>query len=446
MPMWAMREFTGWGRVLRASSAAARPERQAQVPVLFGSREGGTLIPFGAGRSYGDAALNGGGRVILSERLDRMLELDEASCSLEVEAGVPMGYAMDLLLQRGFMLPVVPGTGFATFGGGLANDVHGKNHHRVGSFGDHVLWFDLCLPNGEWRRVSPTSEPELFLATVGGLGLTGFVGRICLRVCRVPSNAMRVQKRRIQNLDEFLSAFEAEQLRSSYVVGWIDALASGRQLGRGILETAEPSTEGVAVVPKRPARVPLDLPGWVLNPFSVRAFNEVYFRRVAAGGIHNVQHARQFLFPLDAIHQWNRIYGKRGFHQFQCVVPFQSGRAALVHLLASIARNGRGSFLAVLKSMGPAGRGLLSFPIPGFTLALDFPNGAGTTDFIRSLEDIVLKHGGRTYLAKDSTLTAARFAQMYPRRQEFLDALDRIDPAGVMCSDLAVRIGLRPGP
>lgn len=446
MPTWANREFTGWGRVLRASSEAARPERQAQVQALFASRVGGTLIPFGAGRSYGDAALNGGGRVVLSERLDRMLELDEASCSLTVEAGVPMGYAVDLLLQRGFMLPVVPGTGFATFGGGLANDVHGKNHHHVGSFGDHVLWFDLCLPNGEWRHVSRISEPELFLATVGGMGLTGFVGRICLRVDRVPSNAMRVQKRRIQNLDEFLSAFEAEQARSSYVVGWIDALAKGRQLGRGILETAEPSTEGVGVVPRRSSRVPIDFPGWVLNPLTVRAFNEVYFRGVPAGGTDVVQHARKFLFPLDTIHLWNRIYGKRGFHQFQCVVPFQSGRTALVHLLESIARNGRGSFLAVLKSMGPVGQGLLSFPMPGYTLALDFPNTEGAPEFVRSLEDLVLRHGGRTYLAKDSTLTAARFAQMYPRRQEFVDALGRIDPTGVMRSDLAVRVGLRPGP
>jgi decaprenylphospho-beta-D-ribofuranose 2-oxidase len=444
MPTWASREFTGWGRVLRASSEAARPERQSQVPALFTSRQGEALIPFGAGRSYGDAALNGGGRVILSERLDRMLDLDEESCSLTVEAGVPMGHAVDVLLRRGFMLPVVPGTGFATFGGGLANDVHGKNHHRVGSFGEHVLWFDLCLPSGEWQRVSRASDPELFAATVGGLGLTGFVGRICLRVDRVASNAMQVKKRRIQNLDEFLAAFEIEQARSSYVVGWIDALSSGRRLGRGILETAEPSAQGVPMLAARTARVPLDFPGWVLNPFSVRAFNEAYFRRVPKAGVDQLLPVRQFLFPLDAIHQWNRIYGKRGFHQFQCVVPFESGRPALVSLLESIARNGRGSFLAVLKSMGPAGQGMLSFPMPGLTLALDFPNNAGAPDFVRSLEDLVLRHGGRTYLAKDSTLDAARFTQMYSRRQEFLDLLQRIDPGGVMRSDLAVRVGLRP--
>jgi decaprenylphospho-beta-D-ribofuranose 2-oxidase len=443
MPTWAEREFTGWGRVFRASSEAARPERQAQVPALFASSEAHTLIPFGAGRSYGDAALNSGGRVILSERLDRMLELDDESCSLTVEAGVPMGYAVDLLLKRGFMLPVVPGTGFATFGGGLANDVHGKNHHQVGSFGDHVLWFDLYLPSGESKRVSRASDPELFAATVGGLGLTGFVGRICLRVERVGSNGMHVTKRRMQSLDEFLAAFEAEQARSSYVVGWIDALARGRHLGRGILETAEPSAQAVAPHAVRQARVPVDFPGWVLNPLSVRAFNELYFRRVPAKGVEQLLPARQFLFPLDAIHHWNRIYGKRGFHQFQCVVPYESGRVALISMLESIARNGRGSFLAVLKSMGPAGQGLLSFPMPGYTLALDFPNNAGAAEFIRSLEGIVLQHGGRTYLAKDSTLTPEVFKQMYPRHRQFAELLDRIDPNRVMRSNLAVRVGLR---
>lgn len=443
MVAWARTELTGWGRVARASTLAARPERIAEIERALAEAHDSTLLAFGAGRSYGDTALNSGGKTLLMQRLDRFLEFDADSGVLVCEPGVTFIDVIRTFLPLGFMVPVVPGTGFATLGGAVANDVHGKNHHQAGSFGHHVEWMDLRLPTGELRRVSHSLEPELFAATVGGVGLTGIIERVCVRLVRVPSNSVMLRKRRIRDLDEFLDAFDQERDRSPYVVGWIDALASGRALGRGILETASPAERNVRSAARRARRVPIDFPGFVLNGYSVRAFNFLYRRHVGANGFEGHATYEQFLFPLDAVHDWNRIYGKRGFRQFQCVVPFENGRAALVKILSSIAKANRGSFLAVLKAMGASGVGCLSFPMPGYTLALDFPNAPGVVDFIQQLERITSDYGGRVYLAKDSTLSPAVFRQMYPRAGEFVSVLERIDPGQRMRSDMAVRLGLR---
>ena len=438
MPRWAQKELMGWGRVHRVQTKAARPERAADLAGIVGDAD--SLIAYGAGRSYGDSALNGGGRTVLTSRLDRFLGFDETTGDLDIEAGASFTDVIKTFLPRGFLPPVVPGTGFATLGGGLANDVHGKNHHQAGSFGQHVSRFDLRLPSGELRSVLPGTP--LFDATVGGVGLTGIVERLSLRLKRVPSNAIEVRKRRIHNLDDYLAAFAQEKDRSDYVVGWIDALARGRHLGRGILESASPSTQGVDAAAKKIKRVPFDFPGFALNPLSVRAFNALYYHRVSAGGSEGRMPYQSFLFPLDALHDWNRIYGKRGFHQFQCVVPFESGREALVQMLSLISKSGQGSFLAVLKALGGAGSGHLSFPIPGYTLALDFPNTSGATALIAQLERITCDHGGRTYLAKDSTLSAENLRRMYPKLGAFEAVLHEIDPGGRMTSNLARRLGL----
>jgi len=443
MAAWARKRFSGWGRIHQADSLAARPERMAEVARAMADAGADTLLAFGAGRSYGDAAINSSGRTLITRRLDRVLELDAARGTLVAEPGVTFRELIDVCLRAGFKPPVVPGTGFATLGGGIANDVHGKNHHQAGSLGQHVEWLDLRLPNGDLQRVSLQTNERLFRATLGGLGLTGIVERACIRLAAAPSNAVRVRKRRVRDLDDFLAGFDAERERSHYVVGWIDALARGRDLGRGILESAEMAGASVPPSTRKPKRVPLDFPAFALNGFSVRAFNWFYGRHVPASGSDAVMPYTDFLFPLDAIHEWNRIYGKRGFRQFQCVVPFETGRAALKQLLETIGRSNRGSFLAVLKAMGQAGVGYLSFPMPGYTLALDFPNGSGVAAFIAGLEEIVCDHGGRVYLAKDSTLSAQRFARMYPAADEYRNTLAQIDPQGRMRSDLAVRLGLR---
>jgi len=445
MPRWTEKELAGWGRVYRARSTAARPERLSELKSVFEDARSETLLAYGAGRSYGDAALNSGGRSVIMSRLDRFLEFDPGSGTLIAEPGATFSDVISTFLPRGYMLPVAPGTGFATLGGGVANDVHGKNHHQVGSLGQHLEWFDLHLPSGEIRRVEPERDASLFKATVGGVGLTGIIERLCLRLKPVSSNAVTVRKRRVRDLDHFLEAFTEEQDRAEYVVGWIDALAKGRHMGRGILEAASPSPEGVDPTPRRSKRVPLDFPGFALNSISVRAFNQVYYGRVPSGGIEKRLPYQAFLFPLDAIHDWNRIYGKRGFHQFQCLVPFEGGRAALLNMLELIAKSGRGSFLAVLKAMGQAGVGYLSFPRPGYTLALDFPNASGVKELIAQLERITCDHGGCTYLAKDSTLSPELLREMYPDLGKYQTVLTEIDPGGRMHSDLAHRLGLRSG-
>ncbi len=446
MTRWAAKQFTGWGRVSTVDSLAARPERLSDVARALADAGNATLLAFGSGRSYGDAALNSHGRTIVTRRLDRFLGFDATTGLLTAEPGVTFGEIIDTFLPLGFTAPVVPGTGFATLGGGVANDVHGKNHHQVGSLGQHLEWFDLRLPHGELRRVDAQNEPLLFRATLGGLGLTGIIERICMRLKPVTSNAVRVRKRRIRDLDQFIEEFEREKSGAHYVVGWIDALAKGAAMGRGILEVASPAEQSLVRSVRKARRVPFDLPGFALNPVSVKAFNWFYGRHVSSTGIERVQPYHEFLFPLDALHDWNRIYGKRGFRQFQCVVPFEAGREALLKILEKISTAGRGSFLAVLKAMGPAGLGCLSFPMPGYTLALDFPNGAGVTEFMAGLEKIVCDYGGRIYLAKDSTLSADRFMRMYPQAGEFVEALKQIDPMRRMQSDLSVRLGLGAAP
>jgi decaprenylphospho-beta-D-ribofuranose 2-oxidase len=444
MPIWATRELTGWGRVLHSRSDVARPERMAHLARLFDDPRTlpHGLLARGGGRSYGDAALNGGGTIALTQRLDRILSLDADSGTVVAEAGVTFGDLLHVLLSHGWMPTVMPGTGLATLGGGLAHDVHGKNHHRVGSFGQHIEWFDLRRPDGALQRVDATRDKDLFRATVGGLGLTGIVERMALHATPAPSNALLVRRQRIRNLDHYLEAFASAHEKSEYVVGWIDALAGGAALGRGVLEVAELSTQGVPEPPARAWRWPVDAPAALLAPWSVRLFNACYRLRVPSRGSQTLMHLRRFMFPLDGIHEWNRMYGRRGFHQFQCVVPFDRGPAALRSMLERTAASGQGSFLAVLKALGPQGVGHLSFTMPGYTLALDFPNAPGAAQVIADLERITLDNGGRTYLAKDSTLSPTALRRMYPELGPFESVLRSIDPRRRMRSDLARRLAI----
>jgi decaprenylphospho-beta-D-ribofuranose 2-oxidase len=256
---------------------------------------------------------------------------------------------------------------------------------------------------------------------------------------------VRVRKRRIANLDAFLAAFDQVRDTATFSVGWIDALAKGAAAGRGVLETAEFAPAETAMPRREKTRaVPVDFPGFVLNPAAIRAFNEIYYRRVPEAGRERIVPFAKFLYPLDAIHHWNRIYGKRGFYQFQCVLPDATARAGLMTLLSEIAQAGNASFLAVLKTLGREGRGHLSFPMRGYTLALDFPRRAGTDDLVRRLESIVLSNGGRVYLAKDALLSAASLRTMYPKVPRLEEVLARVDPDGVFTSDMARRLGLKP--
>jgi decaprenylphospho-beta-D-ribofuranose 2-oxidase len=438
--MWKTATFSGWGRLPYGASEAARPERMAQLRAAMTGRGAGTVIARGLGRSYGDCAVNEGGRLVLTERLDRLVSFDAESGDVVVEAGISLRSLLDIFLPRGFIVPVCPGTAFVTVGGAIANDVHGKNHEKDGAFGQHVRWFELMLPSGDVVRVSRDSDPALFDATVGGIGLTGVIVTACLRLTRVPSNALIVRERPVPDLDALLAKLH-EEASATYSVAWFDALAGGGNLGRGIVETATVSPTSIQVKTRKAKTLPITPPSLMLNPLSVRAFNALYRARMPTHGRESLRGYDQFMFPLDSLQGWNRMYGKPGFRQFQSIVP----AATLVPLLERIGTSRAGSFLAVLKAMGPAGPGMLSFPMTGYVVALDFPNKPGVVELLGDLERITLEHGGRVYLAKDSCLSPQGFAAMYSRLPEFLDVLERVDPKRRLGSTMSRRLAIRGG-
>lgn len=443
--MWRPMQLSGWGGTHRSDVLASRPEKVADVTASLADAGSDTLIARGAGRSYGDEATNDGGRVLLTERLNRILSFDDASGVVVCEPGVTYQDLLDVFLSRGFIAPVTPGTAHTTMGGAVANDVHGKNHDRVGSFGDHVRWLDLMLPSGEICRMSQEERPELFTATIGGLGLTGIILAVCFTMQRVPSAWVEVHEQRIPDLDAFMTALEDSRASATYSVGWIDGLASGNGFGRGILRTAEPVEAPASGGRRRTGpSVPFSLPLRPLRPLTVKLFNAAYLRLVPAKGRTRTLRIEPFFYPLDAIGHWNRIYGSKGFFQFQCVIPDAQAGNGIPRLMEEIVRSRAASFLDVLKTLGSPGKGLLSFPLRGYTLAMDLPNTPEAVALLSRLEQITLEHEGRVYLGKDALMSQASFEAMYPRHAAFRTVLADVDPEGRMSSDLARRVGLRP--
>lgn len=442
MPTYRTMRMTGWGRAVSADMQVMRPERAGDLAALFDTPPPKGVLAVGLSRSYGDVGLNDGGRGALMIRLNRLLSFEPDTGLLIAEAGVSFLDLMTVFLPRGYMPPVTPGTAFATLGGALANDVHGKNHDRIGSFGDHVEWIEVLTPDGRAVRCSDSSNKALFRATIGGLGLTGIIRKVALRMMPVDSRLVEVEERRIESLDAFINALTAARDTHPFSVGWIDAMARGAALGRGILELARFSEADSEFQPVRRRRVPLDFPGFALNSLSIRAFNEAYFRHVPAAGRIRRKPLPVFFYPLDALEAWNRIYGKRGFYQFQCAIPDDAAKPGIRKIMTAVSDSRRGSFLAVIKTLGGRGRGLLSFPIKGVTLALDFPKSEASQNLIRYLHGIVRDHGGRVYLAKDALLSAEDFDGMYDAAGDMRSFLAARDPDRIMQSDLARRLGL----
>jgi decaprenylphospho-beta-D-ribofuranose 2-oxidase len=435
--------LTGWGRSSHASSTVIEPATTQEVVAALRECNGTKVLARGGGRSYGDAALSAGGRVIRTTKMNAVRSFDRASGTIVVDPGVTFGDLMRGFATSGWAAPVTPGTQFATIAGAIANDVHGKNHDADGSIGDHVLWLDLALPDATVRRVDRSNDPELFAATIGGIGLTGVITGVGLRMLAIPSTTLRVRERRVGSLAEYLELLQDARTRSRYSVGWIDGVATGRRLGRGILETAEHIED--PATPRRgrvPVRMPVDLPSGAINSWTVGLFNRCYFRRIPPAGRERKLDLETFFYPLDAILDWNRIYGRRGFVQFQCVIPDPEAHRALHELLRAIAASGQASFLAVIKSLGSAGVGFLSFPLRGITLALDFPLARGTHALLDRLHSITIDHGGRIYLAKDSCVSARHLRQMYPKVEQFRAVLARADPQRRMRSDMSDRLQL----
>ncbi len=432
MTGWRSETVTGWGRAKRSECQVARPETQSGLPDLSVAAPA-----IGNRRSYGDAALNDGGKLIDMTGLDRILAFDPEIGEVEVEAGMPLGTLVRLYAPRGWLPAVLPGTGFATVGGAVAMDVHGKNHHKAGSFGDHLTDITL-IQQGKARRITPKSG-AIWKATLGGLGQTGLIARATLRMKPVSGRAMLVTERRAMNWAEHLRLLDSS--KATYVVGWIDCTATGSALGRGIVEEAE-LTPGLTPPPKTPRKVPFDAPPAALSPPVVRAFNAAYYTRVPAHGRTLVRPLDAFFFPLDKIHDWNRLYGKRGFHQFQCVVPLAQADA-LRAMLDRIARTGQASPLAVLKRMGPGNGNYLSFPMEGYTLAVDLPNRPQAERLIAALYAMTAEAGGRIYLAKDALADGAVIKAMYPDHAKWLGQVEKADPEGRLATDMIRRLDLR---
>jgi decaprenylphospho-beta-D-ribofuranose 2-oxidase len=444
------RQLAGWGRTNPSVATVHTAGSDAELVRLVTDAGSRGVLARGLGRSYGDAAQNGGGVVVDMTARDRVLSVDSQTALVEVEAGASLDQLMRHLLPLGLFVPVSPGTRQVTVGGAIAADIHGKNHHVDGSFGRHVVALDLLCADGTIRELTPGSD--LFWATVGGMGLTGLVLRATLRMKQVESAYCLVDTQRCDDLDELMGRMDEGDHRYTYSVAWIDCLASGRSLGRSVLTRGWSATRqqlpaklrdhALDFRPKQLAVAPAVFPSGLLNRTTVAAFNEAWFRKAPRERRGEIQSVAAFFHPLDGVGRWNRIYGPRGFLQYQFVVPF-GAEDTLRRCIRMLGDAGQASFLAVLKRFGQPSGGHLSFPTPGWTLALDVPIGAAALGgLLDRLDEEVMAVGGREYLAKDSRLPAAAIARMYPRLDEWRDIRAGTDPHGVFRSDLARRLGL----
>ena len=434
-------EIAGWGRHPVGRGRVQRPERLA-LPA-----GGRPLVPRGLGRAYGDPALpsSPGGLVLETTRADRIHSFEPATGRLHCEAGLSLAEILRVFVPRGWFPPVTPGTKFITVGACVACDVHGKNHHRDGSFGSFVDRVTLCTADGRLVECGPDRERELFLATLGGMGLTGLIVDVTLRLRRVESPWIVLETQGMASLDAMLEGLRLSATHWPYTVGWIDCLARGADLGRGILMRGRHATQveaGMRRAPRAlPLRVPFDAPEWLLNPLFMRWFNRLYAWSHGTALRRRVVPYDAFFYPLDAVGQWNRLYGRRGFFQYQCVLPRAAGPRPVAILLERLGVAGAASFLAVIKDCGPASDAYLSFPMEGTTLALDLPNrGAVTEALVHDLNATVIEHGGRVYLAKDAVTRAEDFARMMPRLAEWRAVRERWDPGHRFRSAQSVRL------
>ena len=450
---FAIQSLSGWGRFPVQACNVFRPEKRSEIVAVLASGSQTSYLPRGLGRSYGDAALNEKAGVIWQVLLNRFLSFDSSSGILECESGVSLAEIIQYFLPRGWFLPVTPGTKFVTVGGAIAADIHGKNHHKDGSFSSFTIDFRLLTPTGDILLCSPGENAEVFWATVGGMGLTGIILSARLRLRRVDSAYVFVDFHKAPNLDDALATMDATDERYDYSVAWMDGLATGTSLGRSVLmrgnhaRAAElPGRAGKGLTTPTAPRwnLLLDFPSWALNQLTVKAFNTAYYAVHRTAGRQLVSFEK-FFYPLDAVNNWNRMYGKRGFVQYQIALPPESGRAGLGAILGRLARSGRVSFLAVLKRFGGGGPGLLSFPTRGYTLALDIPVARGLIPFLHELDRMTLDHGGRIYLAKDALVRARDFAAMYPKLESFRAIQRKLDPQRLLSSSMARRLGLVEG-
>jgi FAD/FMN-containing dehydrogenase len=441
--------LSGWGANRYADCALAEPENEAQLLAALDRRGS---IARGLGRSYGDAATNQDRQVLGMTRFDRILAFDETTGTLTCEAGVSLALILQLFAPRGFFPMVTPGTKFVTIGGCIANDVHGKGHHAHGSFSSCVEELTILLASGELLRASRSENADLFWATFGGMGLLGVVVSAVIRLRPVETTYFSQRAIPVAGLEAMLGVLGEQDHVLPYSVATLDVMASGAHLGRGVVAVGDHArrAELPAALARDPLRVsgaprltiPVNLPEFSLNRLSIRLLNALIMQVQARSKAFG--HYDGFVYPLDVLAHWNRGYGRRGFTQYQFVIPVADGLRRMREILGTILAAGELPFLNVLKRFGEASGGVLSFPRPGYTFAIDFPIRNGTQALLKQLDRLVLDAGGRVYLGKDSFLDAATFRAMYPEIDRFLETKAKYDPQNVFTSDLARRVGLSP--
>ncbi len=423
----SMQTFNAWGRVRRLDlESAPLVSRFDDLPLA--GMSAATVLPFGNGRSYGDSCLNEGGGMLTCRTLNHFIHFDPYSGVLACEAGVLLSDILELVVPQGWFLPVTPGTRFVTVGGAIANDVHGKNHHVSGTFGRHVRRFELLRSDGGRWLCAPDWNAEWYAATIGGLGLTGVVTWAEIQLRRIPGPWINVDTIRFGSLSEFFTLCAESDQDYEYTVSWIDCTGAGKRLGRGLFMRGN-HCEGAPDLPPYAAKAmtfPFAPPISMVNPLTLTVFNELYYHKSLRRLSRQIQHYQPFFYPLDGILEWNRMYGAPGFYQYQCVAPMQGGEAAIGEMLEAIAQSGLGSFLAVLKVCGDVvSPGMLSFPMPGVSLALDFPNcGDRLHELFARLDQVVAGVGGRLYPAKDGRMPASLFQSGYPAWRDFSAFID----------------------
>lgn len=432
-------KMSGWGRFPQVQADVFSPQSISDIQLQV--KAGYSLIARGLGRSYGDSSL--ADHVLETPFYSRFQDFDEACGLLTCDAGVSLKEILDFCVPKGWFLPVTPGTRFVTIGGAIASDVHGKNHHLHGTFGEHVTEMKMVLGNGDELVVSPTQNADLFYATCGGMGLTGIITSATIRLKPIKTSQITETIIKVPDLEAVLNAFEVNQ-QSTYSVAWIDCLAKGKALGRSLLMLGEHADRGDLIVPEaNVASVPFDMPASFLNCFTIKAFNSIYYNRFSQKQQTRSVHFESFFYPLDRIAHWNRLYGKPGFTQYQFVLPKDAGISGMSKILERIAASGRGSFLAVLKTFGKANNNLLSFPIEGYTLALDFKAEPAVFELLNELDRLVLNFGGRLYLTKDARMSELTFKESYPNWQDFEAVRGRYYALGKFSSLQSQRLGLQ---
>ena len=447
------RTLTGWGRTApSAAEVVAASSMDEAAAALDGAGPRG-VIGRGLGRSYGDPAQNAGGRVVDLTGLVGIHQLDVDEGRVTVDAGTSLDALMRWLVPLGWFVPVTPGTRQVTVGGAIASDIHGKDHHVTGSWCQHVEALTIVTPAGGKRRITPGQDPDLFWATAGGMGLTGLVVDATIRLKPIETSALLIDEDRTGDLDETMALMEGGDHAYDYSVAWIDLTAIGSATGRSILTRgrfarrdeldARHGRDPLGFRSTTLADAPRLVPPRLLNRVTIRAFNELWYRKAPRHRRGQLQSISAFFHPLDLVGEWNRLYGRPGFLQWQCVVPLAE-EAALRQMVGELSASGCTSFLAVLKRFGAANPGPLSFPMPGWTLALDIPADTRTdlAGLLDQLDEQVVAAGGRIYLAKDSRMRPELLGAMYPRLDEWRQVRAEVDPQGQLASDLGRRLGL----